>query len=304
MNEAVDVAIIGAGPAGLTAAIYAARFHLRVTVLDAGESRAASIPCTRNHAGFPDGVSGRELLARMGAQADRFGVARRADAALTLARDGEWLIVGSAADQVAARAVLLATGVCNHRPPMDDALHEAALARGAVRYCPVCDGYEVTDRDVAVVGQGARAAREAIFLRSYTPRVTLIGLQKDPDLQPGERGRLTAAGVRVLEGPAHDFQLEKGGLSFACPAGRLTFASVYPALGSDVRSGLAAQLGADLGEEGCIKVDAHQRTSAPGLYAAGDVVIGLDQISHAMGQAGVAATTIRNDLADRTPLLR
>ena len=98
MNEAVDVAIIGAGPAGLTAAIYAARFHLRVTVIDAGESRAASIPCTRNHAGFPDGVSGRELLARMGAQADRFGVARRADAALTLARDGEWLIAGSAAD--------------------------------------------------------------------------------------------------------------------------------------------------------------------------------------------------------------
>lgn len=79
--------------------------------------------------------------------------------------------------------------------------------------------------------------------------------------------------------------------------GPLTFDSIYPALGSVIRSELAVALGADATDEGCLVVDDHQRTSIPGLYAAGDVSKGLDQISHAMGEAGVAATTIRNDLA-------
>ncbi len=87
--------------------------------------------------------------------------------------------------------------------------------------------------------------------------------------------------------------------------GHLTFDSVYPALGSDAHTELAGQVGAELsGDTGCILVDDHQRTSVPGLYAAGDVVLGLDQISHAMGEGGVAATTIRNDLARERPIKR
>lgn len=86
--------------------------------------------------------------------------------------------------------------------------------------------------------------------------------------------------------------------------GTLVFDALYPALGSDIRSELVTQVGAHLSIEGCLTVDAHQRTDVPGLYAAGDVVLGLDQISHAMGEGGVAATTIRNDLARRTPLRR
>ncbi len=79
----------------------------------------------------------------------------------------------------------------------------------------------------------------------------------------------------------------------------MAFDTLYPAMGSDVHSSLARDVGAQLTDEGCIRVDAHQRTSVPNLYAAGDVVIGLDQISHAMGEAGVAATAIRNDLVAR-----
>ena len=82
------------------------------------------------------------------------------------------------------------------------------------------------------------------------------------------------------------------------------FDSLYPALGSDINSGLAIDLGAARSEEGCLIVDAHQRTNIARLYAAGDVVKGLDQISHAMGEGGVASTTIRNDLAKVEPLLR
>ena len=86
--------------------------------------------------------------------------------------------------------------------------------------------------------------------------------------------------------------------------GHYTFDTIYPALGSDTHVQLAEMAGADLSKDCCIKVDSHQRTSVPGLYAAGDVVIGLDQISHAMGEGGVAATTIRNDLCAKEPRWR
>ena len=90
----------------------------------------------------------------------------------------------------------------------------------------------------------------------------------------------------------------------ATPDGDHEFDSVYPALGSECQADLAAQLGAALSAEGDVVVDRQQRTSVMGLYAAGDVVMGLDQISHAMGEGGVAATTIRNDLARLKPIIR
>ena len=84
----------------------------------------------------------------------------------------------------------------------------------------------------------------------------------------------------------------------------MSFDSMYPALGSVIRSGLAKKCGAKVTDDGCIEVSDHLETSVTGLFAAGDVVVGLDQISHAMGQAGVAATTIRNHLAEKMPLRR
>ena len=299
-----DCLIVGGGPAGLTAAIYLARFHLTVRVVDAGASRAALIPCTRNHAGFPNGIAGRDLLDRMRRQALEAG-AVVVQARITRLRPIETrLAADTAAERFEARTVLMATGVTNRGVAMPARLRDAALATGRLRYCPVCDGFEVTDKAVGVVGSGPRGVKEALFLRSYTERITLIANDAAHCLSGDERDQLADFGVEVLDGPAVDFQIEAEGLSLSTAAGRRTFASIYPALGSDVHSDLVRPLGAELTDDGCIRVDSHQRTTAPRLYAAGDVVIGLDQISHAMGQAGVAATTIRNDLAMETPLRR
>lgn len=154
-----------------------------------------------------------------------------------------------------------------------------------------------------MIGSDAHAAKECEFLRSFTDRVSLV-LDGRGGLAEPTAKRLTDIGVRVVGGPAQRFRLEANGLSLSSAAGRLCFETVYPALGSVAHSELATSLGACVTDEGCIKVDSHQRTSVAGLYAAGDVVIGLDQISHAMGQAGVAATTIRNDLASSRPKFR
>jgi thioredoxin reductase (NADPH) len=83
-----------------------------------------------------------------------------------------------------ARTVLLATRATNRRPAMECALQEEAVARGRIRYCPVCDGYEVTDRNVAVIGDAQRGAREAEFLLSFTSRVTLVTAQDEPHRRP------------------------------------------------------------------------------------------------------------------------
>jgi thioredoxin reductase (NADPH) len=300
-----DCLIVGGGPAGLTAAIYLTRFHLAIRVIDAGNSRVSWIPCSHNHAGYPDGIAGKELLRLMTEQAQRYGAKIECARVTRLEPieggfEAEW---GSGCET--ARAVLLATGVTNRRPPMDEHLHNEALARGLIRYCPICDGYEVTDKRVGIIGDDKRGVAEAVFLRSYTPHVTLVAPDTEQrKLDAQDWARLDEFGIPAVDGPVADVRLEGNEIVLATSGGEHRFDSVYPALGSDVHSSLAEMIGVELAEEGCIKVDDHQRTSVPGVYAAGDVVKGLDQISHAMGEGGVAATTIRNDLARRAPLMR
>jgi len=300
----IDCLIVGGGPAGLTAAIYLARFHLQVVVVDGGNSRAALIPKTRNHAGFPEGITGPNLLRRMSQQARIYG-ARVVEATVdAIIPEEEGFLASGSFGEISARSVLLATGVINNRPDMPDDLHDAALARGLIRYCPICDGYEVTDLPVGIIGTGERGLGEALFLRSYTADLTLIAPGAAHDLDDAQRAELAEAGVRLVDGPTGEFELGEDRIRMDSAAGILSFASLYPALGSAIRSELAVALGAETSPDGCLLVDAHQRTSVAGLYAAGDVVKGLDQISHAMGEGGVAATTMRNDLAKRHPLRR
>jgi thioredoxin reductase (NADPH) len=304
MDEPLDCLIIGGGPAGLTAAIYLARFHLRILLVDAGKSRAAMIPCTHNHAGFPDGISGTELIARMKEQAQHYGTRIVEDYVTRLDQEGELFSATWGSGSATAKTVLLATGVTNRRPPMDEELHDDALARGLIRYCPICDGYEVTDKKVGVIGSDSHGVAEALFLRSYTPDVTLVAPHAELDLPAEDHDKLKAAGVEMVDGPAEAVAITGNCIVVDTAEGHFTFDSVYPALGTDTHTQLAEMVGARLGDDGCIGVDAHMRTSVPGVYAAGDVVIGLDQISHAMGEGGVAATTIRNDLAKDAPFLR
>ena len=304
-EDLLDCLVIGGGPAGLTAAIYLARFHLQLQVVDAGKSRAALIPCTHNHAGFPDGISGTELIERMKAQAQKYGAEIASGRVTRLEACGDGFEAEWGEGSVRAKTVLLATGVKNRRPPMDEELHDEALARGLIRYCPICDGYEVTDKMVGVIGSGSHGVAEALFLRSYTAHITLIAPDKALEVDREDQARLRAAGIETVDGPCAAVAVHGDCIVVDTAEGHYTFDSVYPALGSDVHTELACQVGADLSRDtGCILVDSHQRTSVPGLYAAGDVVLGLDQISNAMGEGGVAATTIRNDLARERPMMR
>ncbi|HLL59138.1 MAG TPA: NAD(P)/FAD-dependent oxidoreductase, partial [Allosphingosinicella sp.] len=194
--------------------------------------------------------------------------------------------------------------VTNRRPPMDEDLHDEALSKGLIRYCPICDGYEVTDKKVGVIGSGSHGVAEAVFLRGFTEDITLIAPDRAHDLSDEDQARMKEFGIKCVDGPCQAVAAVDRCITIATPYGEHIFDSVYPALGSDTHTELAHQVGAEIAEDGTLPVDDHQRTNIPGLYAAGDVVLGLDQISHAMGEGGVAATTMRNDLAKEKPIIR
>lgn len=304
MSEPIDCVIIGAGPAGLTAAIYLARFNLSTRIYDAGHSRCATIPLTRNHAGYPGGIAGAELLSRMRTQAEEFGISVTNEPVERIDQQGDEFAVSTLSGAVTAHTILLATGVVNNRPPIDDPEHARAVERGLLRYCPICDGYEVVDKRVGVIGTDAHGYNEALFIRMYTKDVTLIAPGPAHALSHEQRVALREFEIEVVEGPCGTLTIEGREIVAPTARGSIRFDSIYPALGSVIRSELAVALGAEASPEGCLVVDDHQRTSLAGLYAAGDVAKGLDQISHAMGEAGVAATTIRNDLAKIKVLAR
>jgi thioredoxin reductase (NADPH) len=290
----LDCLVIGGGPAGLTAAIYLARFRRRFRVVDNGNSRASWIPVTRNHAGFPDGINGKELLGRMRAQAERYGAEIVRGEVTRLERRDPGFLATIDGAPVAALTVLFATGVADIDPGLPN--HHQAVQRGLVRYCPICDGYEVMDKNVAVLGDGARVFHEALFIRTYTSHLTVLSLGRKLDLAEDERQQLDAAGIRVIEEPVTDVVVEREKITHLIlrDGRRLGFDAIYAALGTKPRVTLAEGIGATLDPAGCLVVDRHQQTSVAGAYAAGDVVSTLDQISVAMGQAAIASTAIHN----------
>lgn len=299
-----DCIVIGGGPAGLAAAIYLTRFHLSTAVFDDGRSRAALIPLARNLAGYTVGIGGRDLLRRMRAQAEGFGARMLPVTVEALARRGQGFEVLAGGERFAARQLLLATGVTNLPPPMPADDHDDAVRRGLLRYCPVCDGYEVSDRRVALLGSGAHGLAEAQFMRSYSRDVTLVAADGPHRFDAAQRDALMDWKIVALDGPVEAIVAGADGIALQAVGATHRFDTLYAALGTTIRSELARGAGAKTALDGAVLVDRHQMTSVPGLYAAGDVVKGLDQIAPAMGQAAIAATAMRNAICEARPLRR
>lgn len=289
---AFDCAIVGGGPAGMTAAIYLARFRRRVVLIDAGKSRASLIPRSHNHPGYPDGIHGNDLLDRMRQQMDRFGVTVLHEKATDIAPlpGGGFRI--TAGQPLAAGHVILSTGSRDRLPPLDNALDH--IREGLLRQCPICDAYELTGQPVAVIGAGDCVAGEALFLRHYTPDIAMLTLGDDLAVAPPVMEKLEKAGVRIVTDHATDWDFGEGGVGVRLGGNPARFRAVYSGLGIDPQNSLARSLGLNLAEDGRITTDAHQETSVPGVFAAGDVVTGLNQIAIAMAQGEIAATRVHN----------
>jgi thioredoxin reductase (NADPH) len=157
-------------------------------------------------------------------QAAKYGALREPKRVTGLTKKGEVFEVHCDDQTYRARTVLLATGVVNNQPDgMDEALHAEALARGLLRYCPICDGYEVTDKRVGVIGTGDHGTAEAQFLRGYTADITLISPHGDHDLDDTCSRSLDDAGIARVAGPCGDFAIKQGKLAVDTAEGRLAW---------------------------------------------------------------------------------
>lgn len=298
LEKPIDAVVVGAGPAGLSAAIYLARYRRSFIVAEDGVSRAANIPKSHNHPGFPDGIPGPELLQRMKKQALKYGASFHECSITKLEMCDRGFRLVSDRGELSARTILLATGVLDKEPNLPGLTQ--AVRRGLIRHCGICDGFEAIDRKIGVIGHGASGLGEALFLRNYSSQITLLSLGESIALADRERQILADAQIKVVEDAVCQVVNEGDtivALTLATGASH-EFDVLYSALGCEARSELAVDLGADVDERRCVIVDAHQQSSVPGLFAAGDVVRGLDQISVAMGHAAIAATAIHNRLRD------
>jgi thioredoxin reductase (NADPH) len=288
----LDCLVIGGGPAGLLAAVYLSRYRRSVQVIDAGESRAATIPESHNYPGF-FGIAGPELLRRLKAQAHQYGAELVSGRVTSLRKEGDHFVATCSDSEVNARFILLATGLVDHCPPIEG--QPADCPSDVIRFCPICDGYEAMDRRVGVLGDIKAGGKKALFLRTYSKEVLLFLTDGTEDAEWQEK--LKMAQVRI-EGALKKVRQEtENTIAVVTQDGEIhEVDALYPALGCNVRSDLATGLGATSTENGNLEVDDHQRTTIEGIYAAGDVVTDLHQLSVAFGHAAIAATHIHNRL--------
>lgn len=293
VHDVCDVAIVGAGPAGLAAAVYLARFLRSVVVFDAGDARARLIPRTHNCPGFPDGIPGEDLLARLKQQTKVYGteiIQARVDC---IERTNESFILKTTTGVTHASCVVLATGIVDKVPAIEG-LHDA-IGAGTIRLCPVCDAYEAAGKRIGVIGPDHLALKEALFLGDFSRHVCLI-VSRPEDVTEAVRAAALAANVEICDLVDH-LDAHDGGVEVVMRDGSARQIDVlYPAMGCDVRSELAANLGADCDDDGYVLVGAHLETSITGLYAIGDVARALNQIAVGFGHAALASAHIHNAL--------
>lgn len=291
-SDLFDCVIVGGGPAGLTAAVYLGRFRRRVLVVDSNASRARYIPTSHNCPGFPDGISGTDLLLTLRQHARKFGAFFKRGTVLTLTTSSQGFVLKTASEVFKTKSVLLATGIVDLLPEVRGI--ETAIRRGVVRLCPICDGFEVMGLRIAVLGPPTSVIGHAKFLRTYSDDVTVV-LSEKGELTRADRVLAKKFRVSVIGHPnqihlmASSGQIRYGG-------GSIVFDCLYPALGFEPKCNLARSVGARVDKNGEVVVDEAMETSVPNVFGAGDGIAGLHQISVATGQAAIAATAIHNRL--------
>ncbi len=279
MAETIDIAIIGGGPAGLTAAIYGARAKMKTVVFETAfpGGQIVSASWVENYPGFPDGISGADLGDLMAKQAENAGAEfHNLSPVEALRQDGEGFVLTVGGEDIPARVVILATGAI---PKKLGIAGEADFTGRGVSWCATCDGPLYRGKSVAVIGGGDSATQEALYLAKIADQVHLIHrrgelratqcLQDECFFHPQIEMHLayTVAEIIGEDGKVAGLRL----LAKADGAEKvLKVDGVFEFVGVDAQSELVKDL-CDLDAGGFVKVDRNGVTSVPGLYAAGDV---------------------------------
>src|SRR6056297_3693255 len=290
-----EVAVVGGGPAGLSAALYTTRLGHDTVVVDRGGGRAAMMLDTHNVIGVTEDISGNEFLGTATEQVEEYGGTVVRDLVTEIERDeeGRFRLGGNSTDVVADR-VVLGVGFSDERP-------EPPLPRTGkgLHYCLHCDAYMFIDESVYVMGTGEAAAHVAMIMLNFTDEVDILARGDEIQWSDETQKLVEAHPVDVIHeditgmNKADDGWLE----SFEFEDGTVRdYRGGFAMYGSNYNTELAEALGCDLNDDGTIVVDDHGRTSVDGIHAVGDITPGHNQVPVAMGKGAKAGLAIHKEL--------
>jgi len=293
--ESYEVAVVGGGPAGLSAALYTTRLGHDTVIVDRGGGRAAMMLDTHNVIGVTEDVSGNEFLGTATEQVNEYGgdVVRDFVTEINREPDGRFRLQGNDTDILADR-VVLGVGFSDERP-------EPPLPRTGMglHYCLHCDAYMFIDESVYVMGTDEAAAHVAMIMLNFTDEVDILARGDEIQWSDETQQLVEAHPVDVIHeditgmNKADDGWLE----SFEFEDGTVRdYRGGFAMYGSNYNTGLAEALGCDLNDDGTIVVDDHGRTSVDGIHAVGDIAPGHNQVPVAMGKGATAGLAIHKEL--------
>lgn len=301
--EKYDIVIVGAGPGGLTAGIYAGRQGTKNLILDKGLAGGIGreVPQMENYPGF-DNISGLELVEKMKEQAIKnCELHENENVSEIIKNDDEYrFTIKTDKDSYLTKTVILATG-SSHREL--NAKGEDEFKGKGVSYCATCDGFFFQGRDIIMVGGGNSALQEALYLNNLGANVTLVHRRDEFRAQKHLQDQIHEEGINVIynavvEEIKGDMLVESVVLKDT-QTGELSdlpISGIFISVGYIPHTELANQLGVDLDESGHIIIDKEQKTNVDYVYAIGDVCAGLKQWVVACGEGAVAATSAYHDL--------
>jgi thioredoxin reductase (NADPH) len=290
-NKTTDAIIVGGGPAGLSAAIYLARYDRTVVVFDAGHGRSTHHQINHNYLGFPGGVPAAKLRELGRAQLAEYPqVDFEHHKVRDMRREGDLFVAEGQFGAYTARVVIICTGVLDHYPHFHGWEEYVGTS---MFWCITCDGYSSKGKNILVIGHTNGAAGEAVQLSRFSNRLTLLTNSHANEIEPRYQERLAKFRIPVIHdkieravGTGGQFRsvLTQGGLEIELDA-------LFCTQGATPEVQLATDLGVSLFSNGYIDTDIEQQTNVPGVYAAGDVTrIHGHQITTAVHEGATAAS--------------
>ena len=295
MADVVDVIIVGAGPAGLSAALVLGRCRRRVIVFDSGHPRNAA--STALH-GFitRDGIRPSEFLALAREELRRYDTVTVRDIEVEAAECHEHAFAVTLAhgERVRSRKLLLATGVVDNLPQVEGF---ADLYGRSAFHCPYCDGWELRDQPLAIYGRGARALGLALELTAWS-RDLVICSDGPCEIDREGRDRLARLAIDVREAAVSRLAGENGILSHVHFADGTALArrALFFTTGQSQKSGLLVSLGCEFNDKGTVRTGKYETTHLPGLFVAGDASRAVQWVIVAASEGAEAAFAINTDL--------
>jgi thioredoxin reductase len=295
-----DVVIVGGGPAGLSAALILGRCRRRVLVCDAGEPRNARSSALHGYL-TRDGTPPLELLRLAREELQQYGIEPRATRVTAVACTSEGFSVTLEGGEIVdARTVLVATGVRDHLPDVPGIEECYGVT---VHHCPYCDGWEVRDRHIVVLGQGAAAAGLALSLKTWTDHVTICSNGR-ARIRPRHREQIGAQRIALHEARIERVEHDAGRVQRVVLASSEAIAcdAVFFTMGQHPQWDLPRQLGCEITRKGVVKTDHLGQTRVPGLYVAGDASRDVQFVVVAAAEGAKAGVAINKALQARSGL--